>query len=419
MTDVLCVILGGGRGTRLFPLTKERCKPAVPIFGKYRLIDIPVSSCLNSGFNCIYVLSQFLSESLNKHISRTYKMDPFTKGFIEIMAAEQSMDDNDPDWFQGTADAVRRCLKHFNNPSIKYIFVLSGDQLYKMNLREMYRYHLSQEAEITVACNYVNPEEIHDLGIIGVDGESKIKKFVEKPTDISSVNGMGIDNGGEKCFLGSMGIYLFNKSTLVDLLAKDKRADFGKEIIPSAIDNKSTYAYTFKGYWRDIGTIKHFYEENLSLTDGMPPLDLFDEKWQIFTRTRYLCPAKFEESSIRKSIVSEGAILLSSEIEHSIIGLRLRVGSGTKIKNTIAMGCDYYETVDQIEANKSAGIPPLGVGKKCEIDKAILDKNVRIGDNAKILNKDNVQHFDGPNYYIRDGIVIICKNSIIPSGTVI
>ena len=417
MREVLCVILGGGQGTRLFPLTKERCKPAVPLLGKYRLIDVPVSNCLNSGFNRIYILTQFLSESLNKHISRTYKMDDFTNGFIEIMAAEQSM--NDTDWFQGTADAVRRCLKHFNNPAIKYIFILSGDQLYKMNLREMYSYHRDKGAELTVACNCVGPDLVSGLGIMGINDDARITRFVEKPKKSDDIKDMVVKSGKEEVFLGSMGIYLFNKEVLIDVLCKDKKVDFGKEIIPEAIGNKSTYAFLFDGYWRDIGTIKHFYEENLSITGSFPPLDIFDEKWQIFTRARYLPPAKFENSSVEKSIVAEGAILLSSKVLHSIIGLRFRVGADSTIEDTIAMGCDYYETVKDLEQRSSEGIPSLGVGKNCHIRKAILDKNVRIGDNIKILNEKGIKDFDGTNYFIRDGIIIIPKGAVIPSGTVI
>lgn len=415
--EVLCVILGGGRGTRLYPLTKERCKPAAPLFGKYRLIDIPVSNCLNSGFNRIYVLTQFLSESLNKHISRTYKMDPFSRGFIEVIAAEQSMEDTD--WFQGTADAVRRSLKHFNDPAIKYIFVLSGDQLYKMDLRDMYHYHIEKGAEVTVACNTVPADQISSFGIMGMDKEGRIEKFVEKPKDCSEVKGLDVKSNGETAFLGSMGIYLFNKETLIDILEKDKKVDFGREIIPDAIQTKSTYAYMFPGYWRDIGTIKSFYEENLSLTGSFPPLDMFDERWLIYTRARYLSPAKFQDSCIEKSIVAEGAIVLSAKVVHSIIGLRFRVNSGSAIEDTVAMGCDYYETVEEIEARASKGMPPLGVGKDCIIKKAILDKNVRIGDNVKIINSEQRDNYDGPNYFIRDGIVIIPKGAVIPSGTVI
>lgn len=418
MKEVLCVILGGGRGTRLFPLTKERCKPAAPLLGKYRLIDIPVSNCLNSGFNRIYVLTQFLSESLNKHINRTYKMDTFTKGFIEIMAAEQSMEDTD--WFQGTADAVRRCFKHFNDPAIKYIFVLSGDQLYKMDLREMYGYHLEKKAELTVACNFVPDSDVSGLGIMGIGPDRRIKSFAEKPKKISAIEDMAVAGRSDgKRFLGSMGIYLFNKQTLIDLLFSGDEVDFGKEIIPATINKKDTYAYLFDGYWRDIGTIKSFYEENLSLTQTIPPLDMFDEKWQIFTRTRYLPPAKYEKCMTEKSIVAEGAIVLGSAIRRSVIGLRLRVGEGTVIEDTVAMGCDYYETVSDIEEDAERGVPALGVGRNCVIRKAILDKNVRIGDNVRILNEKNVEDLDGPDYYIREGITIIPKNAVIKSGTVI
>jgi glucose-1-phosphate adenylyltransferase len=418
MRELLSVILGGGRGTRLYPLTKERCKPAVPLFGKYRLIDIPISNCLNSGFNRIYVLTQFLSESLNKHISRTYKMDPFTKGFIDIMAAEQAMEN--VDWFQGTADAVRRCLKHFNDPAIKYILVLSGDQLYKMNLEQMFDYHVDKKAEVTVACNYIKPEEAGAFGVMGIDKDSRIKKFVEKPKDISEVKDMSVGNGSEISFLGSMGIYLFNKSALIHLLTENKdKVDFGKEIIPEAIKTKSTFAFHFNGYWRDIGTIKTFYEENLAMTEPIPPLDMFDETWQIFTRSRHLSPAKFVDSSVEKSIVAEGAIVLSAKVRRSVVGLRFRVDSGSVVEDTIAMGCDYYETIDEIEDDLSRGIPHLGIGKNCLVKKAILDKNVRIGDNVKIVNEKGADNYDGPNYSIRDGIVIVGKNAVIPSGTVI
>ena len=417
MKEILCVILGGGRGTRLFPLTKERCKPAVPLFGKYRLIDIPVSNCLNSGLDRIYILTQFLSESLNKHINRTYKMDAFTRGFIEIMAAEQSMDDTE--WFQGTADAVRRCLKHFNDPAIKYIFVLSGDQLYKMNLMDMYHFHLESEAELTVACNCVESEHVHGLGVMGIDGKSRIKKFVEKPPDASNIQDMAVNTPKGRRFLGSMGIYLFNKSALIDVLANNNKFDFGGEIIPNAIKARQTYAFLFDGYWRDIGTIKTFYEESLSLTDSMPPMDMFDEKWPIFTRPRFLSPAKIEDTCMEKGIVAEGAIVLSSKIAHSIIGLRLRVGCGSTIEETVAMGCDYYETVEELGEAEAKGVPAMGVGKNCHIRKAILDKNVRIGDSVKILNEKKADNLEAENYFIRDGIVIIPKNAVIPSGTVI
>jgi glucose-1-phosphate adenylyltransferase len=343
-------------------------------------------------------------------------MDPFTRGFIEIMAAEQSMES--ADWFQGTADAVRRCFKHFNHPAIKHILILSGDQLYKMNLMDMYRFHLQKKAELTVACNYVNEADVSGLGIMGVDKNSKISKFVEKPSSIAEIPDMAIQYNDKKKFPGSMGIYLFNKETLFDVLKKDaSKVDFGREIIPYTMRTKDTYAFLFDGYWRDIGTIKNFYEENLLLTESMPPLDMFDEDWQIYTRSRYLSPAKFENTHIEKSIVSEGAILRSSRIIHSIIGLRTRIGEGCDIKDTIIMGSDYYETVEELNNRHVTNLPSLGIGKNCCIRKAIIDKNVRIGDNVKIVNSKNIDETDGDNYFIRDKIVIIPKNAVIPSGT--
>ena len=344
-------------------------------------------------------------------------MEPFSKGFVEIMAAEQSVEEKD--WFQGTADAVRRCLKHFNDPNIKYVIVLSGDQLYKMNLRDILKYHLENNAEVTLACNRVDVASAPDLGIIGVDRGNKIKSFIEKPKDASVIEKMTVKHDGETFCLGSMGIYLFNKSTLIDLLMKDNKVDFGREIIPDAIKRGETYAYVFDGYWRDIGTIKAFYEENLMLTEPLPPLDMFDETWQIYTRPRYLPPAKFKNSLVEKSIIAEGAIILSAKISHSIIGLRLRVGEETVIKDTIAMGSDYYQTAEQIDMDHANGVPLLGVGQDCQIERAILDKNVRIGNGVKIVNVEGVSNFDGPNYCIRDGIVIISKSAVIPDGTVI
>ncbi len=419
MKNLLCVIMGGGRGTRLYPLTKVRAKPAVPIFGRYRLIDIPVSNCLNSGFNKIYILTQFNSESLNKHISRTYKLDSFSKGFVDIMAAEQSMDN--ANWFQGTADAVRRCLKHFNDPAYKYVLILAGDHLYKMDYRSMLRFHIEKNSQITIACNAVDSNDISELGIMGTDDNDRIDKFVEKPHDAGGVMDMMVEKDGKKFFLGSMGIYLFNKDTLVDILRANPRAqDFGREIIPGSFSGKRTYAFLFKGYWRDIGTIKSFYEESLALTEDIPPLDMFDEQWLIFSRPRYLAPSKINSSHMIKSIVAEGAIVLSNTtIKHSIIGLRSRIEEGSLIEDSIIMGCDYYETPDDAKARQAKNIPSLGIGKNCVIKKAIIDKNVAIGDGVKILNQKEVKDYDGENYCIRDGIVVIEKNSVILPETVI
>jgi glucose-1-phosphate adenylyltransferase len=417
INDVLCVILGGGRGTRLTPLTRDRAKPAVPLFAKYRLIDIPISNCLNSSFNRIKILTQFNSESLNKHVTRTYKFDQFSSGFIEIIAADQTMDNTD--WFQGPADAVRKSLKHFVHPKIKYICILSGDQLYKMDLRLFYERHVFAKSEITVACNLVDPGNVSAFGIVGVDRDLRIREFVEKPASAEVVKRLSIKKEGEEKYLCSMGIYFFNADVLADVLGHSKKADFGKEIIPDAVKDKRVFAYEFDGYWRDIGTIKAFYTENLLLTREHPPLDLFDEDWPIFTRSRSLPPAKLLDSKIEKSIIADGSILSSATVKGSMVGLRSRIGAQTQIEDSIVMGADYFETADELRANQERSRVPLGIGKACVIKKAILDKNVRVGDNVRIVNAKGLDRHDGPDHSIRDGIVIVHKNAQIASGTVI
>ena len=417
MKEVLCLVLGGGRGSRFFPLTKDRSKPAVPFAGKYRLIDIPISNSLNSGFNHIYVLTQFNSESLNKHIARTYKLDAFSQGFVEIMAAEQSMENTD--WFQGTADAVRRCLKHFNDPFIKYVLVLSGDQLYKMDFRMLLSFHEEKKSEITIACNPVNPEHIKDYGIMSIDKKGKINGFVEKPQSEDVIKGMSVNIDNKKHYLASMGIYLFNKDALIDILSNKKETDFGKEIIPSSFSHKKTYAYVHKGYWEDIGTIKAFYKESLVLTESMPPIDLFDERWQFFTRPRYLPPAKIENSRLDRVIVGEGSILSKCDISRSVIGLRSRIGESVVIEDSVVMGADFYQSMDDFLKDKKGKTPPIGIGKGCVIKKAIIDKNARIGEDVKVTNVKNLDSFESDRYYIKEGIVVIPKNTVIPSGTLI
>lgn len=418
MKDVLCVIMGGGRGTRLYPLTKERCKPAVPVAGKYRLIDIPISSCINSGLNRIYVLTQFNSESLNKHIARTYGLGPFSGGFVEIMAAEQTMDEGD--WFQGTADAVRRCLRHFTDPSWKYIVVLSGDQLYKINLNEMLEFHKARGADITLACNPTDDKEyLSEVGVVKLGEKNRIVDFFEKPKDLGRIKDASIKIDGKNKFLVSMGIYIFNKEVLIELLKGSDKVDFGKEIIPDSFTQKVTEAFVYKGYWRDIGSIKSFYEENLMLTKPVPPIDFFDENWPIFTRPRYLPPSKINNSKISKSIVSEGCIIESAVVKHSVVGLRSRIGDKSVMEDSIMMGCDFYQSLGDILAAKKKGKPIMGVGENCVIKKAILDKNVKIGNNVKIINEKKIENLKNENYCIKDGIVIVHKNSTIAPGTVI
>ncbi len=417
INDVLCVILGGGRGTRLFPLTRDRAKPAVPLFGKYRLIDIPISNCLNSGFNRINILTQFNSESLNKHIVRTYKFDQFSKGFIEIIAADQTMDNTD--WFQGPADSVRKSLKHFSDPRIKHICILSGDQLYKMDLREFFNYHISKKAEITVACNLINSKEVRSFGIVGVERDMRISEFVEKPQSVNAVKDLAVNKDGKESYLCSMGIYMFNVEALRDCLTNSDKPDFGKEVIPQAIKEKIVYAYEFDGYWKDIGTIKAFYEENLRIAEVNPPLDLFDENWPIYTRSRSLPPAKIVDSQIKKSIIADGSIIFSSKIQNSIIGLRSRIGEKSTVEDSVIMGADFFETQLGLEDNNHGKKIHIGIGKNCRIKGAILDKNARIGDNVQIINSKRLKNHEEKNYLIRDGIVIVFKNAVIPSGIVI
>jgi glucose-1-phosphate adenylyltransferase len=412
MKDVLTVILGGGRGTRLYPLTKYRSKPAVPLAGKYRLVDIPVSNSLNSGIRKIVILTQFNSESLNKHIFRTYKLDTFSDGFVDILAAEQSIEE--ASWFEGSADAVRKCFKHFRDPHVKYILILSGDQVYKMDFSRLINFHVQRKSDITIACNPVAKEETFDLGIMGIDDHFRIKSFIEKPGKDAQVDQLAVSFDGSQKYLASMGIYVFNKDVLFDLLINNKKADFGKEVIPDAIPVKKTHAFIHSGYWKDIGTIQSFYEENLAFTDQHPPLDLFDENWKFFTRPRYLPLAKIADSYIDRADVGEGAIIEKARIKHSIIGLRSTIGAGTVVEDSILLGSDFYDWHED-----HPGKPVLGIGKNCVIKKAIIDKNVSIGDNVRLINQTNAQDLEGEYFVIRDGIIVVPKNTVIPPGTVI
>ena len=421
MYNVACVILGGGQGARLYPLTKDRSKPAVPFAGRYRLIDIPISNCLHAGFDSIYILTQFNSRSLNRHVSRTYPLAPFRRGFVEVLAAELSSETSE--WYQETADAVRRCLTHFEDPGVKidYVIVLSGDQLYKMDLRHFLNYHIVKKADITIACN-VMPEtsDISRFGVVGVDEDFHVNNFVEKPKEKATVENLLISSNGERRFLASMGIYAFNKDVLVDILLTSDKDDFGKEIIPEAFPRKHTVAYEYEGYWQDVGSIRSYYEQNLAFTDPIPPMDLFDANWPFFTRPRYLPPSKFNGCEIVNSIIAEGVIVLNgSHIRHSVVGLRSRIAEDTTVEDSIIIGNDYYETLDDINRSGEKGLPIMGIGHNTVIKRAIIDKNVRIGNNVRIENKQNLTEADEANYIIRDEIVIIPKGAIIPDGTVI
>jgi len=413
--EVLSVILGGGRGTRLYPLTKYRAKPAVPIAGKYRLIDIPVSNCLNSGLNKIFVLTQFKSASLNKHIARAYKLDFFMQGFVEIIAAEQS-EQTVSDWFQGSADAVRKSFKNFSDPHIKYVLILSGDQLYRMNFADLLDFHIRKNSQITIACNPVDRQETSELGIMKIDRQHRIKTFHEKPRDKDLIKSLGVQIHGKNKYLASMGIYVFNKDVLSELLLHNDKVDFGKEVLPEALGKRLAFAYVHEGYWKDIGSIQSFYEENLAFLNAEPPLNMYDEDWQFFTRPRYLPMIKVYKSSIENSNIAEGSIIEEARIVRSVIGLRSVIRKGSVLEDVVMMGNDFYEPP---QASAGLPVPPLGIGKNCHIRKAIVDKNVRIGDNVRIVNRNNCGDLENEYCVIRNGIVIIPKNTIIPANTVI
>lgn len=415
--------MGGGQGTRLFPLTKERSKPAVPLAGKYRLVDVPISNCINSNLRRIYVLTQFNSASLHRHIYQSYKFDQFSGGFVEILAAEQSF--TNTSWYQGTADAVRKNLIHLLNHSFDYCLVLSGDQLYRMDFRRILLQHVDTNAELTIATLPVPTSEAGGLGIMQIDDSKRITRFVEKPKDPGllkalaldrkSYSGLGIE-GDEEYALASMGIYVFNRDVLIQLLSNEE-TDFGKHIIPNAIGKRQVYSYVFQGYWEDIGTIRSFFEANLDLASELPQFNFFDMAAPIFSRPRFLPGSKINGAQIDHALVSDGCIINHSKISQSIIGIRSLVGSGSTLNRVVMMGCDHYESQDSIIENEMLGKPRLGIGQNTFIENAIIDKNARIGDNCVISPDGKVADMDGPLYHIRDGIVVIPKNGIIPHGT--
>jgi len=414
--NVLAVILGGGRGTRLYPLTKVRSKPAVPIGGKYRLIDIPLSNCLHSDIETIYIVTQFNSASLHRHIHRTYRFDVFTRGFVEILAAEQTLEHGD--WFQGTADAVRRMFRHFDSPAYDRILVLSGDHLYRMDYREFLATHLERDDDVTISVKPVGPREATEFGILHQDETGRVRRFVEKPQEpdvLESLRQPGAP--AEKSYLASMGIYLFRREVLMELLKDETEEDFGRQVIPRAIEGYRVGAHRFDGYWRDIGTIRSFYEANLALTWELPEFNFYEPDRPIYTHPRFLPSTKINDCHVRRSILSEGAIITNAMIEDSIIGIRTIVRDGTAIRRSIVMGADYYE--GEAEAHRQPGDPDLGVGYECVIMNAIIDKNARIGSGSQIMNARNVQDEETETYVISDGIVVIPKGTVIPPGTVI
>jgi len=424
--NVVAVILGGGAGSRLFPLTHERSKPAVPLGGTYRLIDVPVSNCINSEITQIFVLTQYNSASLNRHISRTYRFSAFSTGFVEVLAAEQTKDN--PEWFQGTADAVRQSLPHIKDWRVDTLLILSGDHLYRMDYRKFIDRHSSTDADLTVSVIPCREVEAAEFGLLKTNDKAEIVEFKEKPTgaDLDAMRvetgrfGLTADESAARPFLASMGIYVFKYDRLVELLQTDQSwVDFGREIIPAAIKKYTVQAHLFNDYWEDIGTIRAFYEANLDLASPLPRFNFFDAAAPIYTRSRYLPPSKLHDCDIDHSMVSEGSILNGVRLRNSIIGLRSRIDQGVNIEDSIIMGSDFFESVSTLQYNLDTDRPHVGVGSNSIIRKAIIDKNVRIGKNVKLLNRDNIDNYDAPDrsVYIRDGIIIIPKNAIIADGT--
>ena len=414
----LAVIMGGGAGTRLFPLTKDRSKPAVPIGGKYRLVDIPISNCLNSGLRSIYVLTQFNSMSLHRHIQASYKFDNFSRSFVEILAAQQTPAGSQ--WYQGTADAVRQNIRYFLERPYDYYLILSGDQLYRMDFRALLHQHIRSGAEITLATKPVAKAQVSEFGIMQSDADRRISRFVEKPKDENLLSDLRMSrellqsvgsDEDEELFQASMGIYVFNRDVLIECLNNDL-VDFGKHVIPQSIQDRYVSAYIFKGYWEDIGTIRAFFEANLDLTDMVPPYSFFEPEAPIYTHPRFLPGSKINGANLRQAIISDGCIISDAHIERSVIGIRSIIQSGATIRNSIIMGADYFE----MEGMNVTSGPPIGIGRNCVIDRAIIDKNARIADGVVITPEGKPPDLDAENYFIRDGIVVVPKNAVIPPG---
>lgn len=421
--QVLAVILGGGAGTRLYPLTASRSKPAVPIAGKYRLVDIPISNCINSNISRMFVLTQYNSASLNKHIKNTYHFSIFSSAFVDILAAEQTPDN--PSWYQGTADAVRQSLRHLQQHECDYVLILSGDQLYQMDFQEMIQNHIDMGADISIATIPVSGREASDFGILKKGDDHYITSFIEKPrkellTDWKSDTGEEMEKEG-RIYLASMGIYVFNRQLLFDLLTdvyKDA-TDFGKEILPASLSRYKVASYQYSGYWTDIGHIYSFFEANLALTQDIPPFNLFDNSNAVYTRARMLPPAKISGSTLEKTIIAEGCIINASRIENSIIGIRSRIGHGTTIVSSYIMGSDYYETIEEMNRSTSRGLPRVGIGERCYIRNAIIDKNCRVGNDVRINGGNHLENTDHSLYTIKDGVVVVKKGAVLPDGFVI
>jgi glucose-1-phosphate adenylyltransferase len=422
MNDVLAIILGGGRGTRLFPLTQLRSKPAVPIGGKYRLIDIPVSSCLHSDIRRIFILTQFNSASLNRHVGQTYRMDVFSRGFVEILAAEQTPENSS--WFQGTADAVRQARRHFEGQDADYYLILAGDHLYRMDYTEMIDAHIDRDADITIAAQPVDPAGATQMGIFRFDRAGQIVAFEEKPPlDRLTQIGASVPAGAvftghnpEKPFVASMGIYVFSRQVLMDVL-DEAGVDFGREIIPAALPRYRVTAYLHRGYWADVGTVESFYEANIALTRPSPPFEFYDSRRPIFSHPRFLPGSRLADCTIREALISEGCSIARSSIEQSVVGVRSVIEENCRITRSLLIGADYYESEDVAPARSS--VPRMGIGRDAVLDRVIVDKNARVGDGVRLVNERGVLDADGEGYYIRNGLIIVPKESVIPDGTIV
>jgi len=419
--DVLAIVLGGGQGSRLFPLTVQRSKPAVPIGGSYRLIDIPISNCLHADIRRIFVLTQFNSASLNRHISQAYRMDPFSQGFVEILAAEQTPDN--PNWYQGTADAVRQAARHFVRYDADYYLILAGDHLYRMDYSEMVDAHCDSRADITIAAQPISIDDASAMGIFRFDRNGQIVAFEEKPRrerllEIGQSIPPGATFGGhtsDKPFVASMGVYVFSRDVLLEAIEQEGATDFGRQIIPAALDQYRVNAHLFRGYWADVGTVASFYEANVMLTRTGTPFRFYDPRRPIFTHARFLPGARFSDCAVRCAIITEGCFLDHATVEDSIVGIRTTIQGGAAIRRSVLLGADYYEADDDAPAR--GGNPRLGIGRDVMLDRVIVDKNARIGDGARLVNDAGVQYADGDGYYIRDGIIVVPKDGVVKPGT--
>ena len=424
-SHVISIILAGGAGKRLFPLTQDRSKPAVPLGGNYRLIDIPISNCINSGTKRIFVLTQFNSASLNRHVTSSYRFDRFNEGFIEVLAAEQTM--TNPEWFQGTADAVRQHLHRFTGRDDDYQLILAGDQLYRMNFQELLASHWKLKADVSVCVIPRGEDEASSFGLLRLDGQGRIVQFREKPkgqalqemrTDTTAF-GLSPEHADRRPYLASMGIYVFRRDVLIDLLSDPSMIDFGHQVIPRAIQKYGAYGFLFDGYWEDLGTAEAFYRANIDLTRNAPHFDFHDMGAPIYTHARFLPPSRIDRCDVNEAIIAEGCTVKGARVQNSIVGIRSVIGENVVLDRTLVMGADFYEDAEDEEYNRHIGIPNIGIGTGSILRQAIVDKNAHIGENVRVLNEAGIQNHDGAGYYIRDGIVISPKNGVLPENTVI